>query len=227
MTPGALLDPLLRAPIYTQASAARIVGTSTSSLHRWAEGYERQTSAGFARNEPMITLARPGRGLTIPFVGLAEAFVLASFRRAGLPMQRIRPAVEALRNGMGIAHALASDRLVTDGAEILWRSQDGAADERLIVVRNNQAVFNEVVRDSLEGIKFEDGWAYGFALPQFRDVEVTVDPRVNGGRPSLARRHISVDDILGRLRAGEPVSSLAYDYYLEEREVTALLNVAA
>ena len=37
-----------------------------------------------------------GKAATMPFIGFAEAFVLASFRRAGLPLQRVCPAVEAL-----------------------------------------------------------------------------------------------------------------------------------
>ena len=30
----------------------------------------------------------------MPFIGLAEAYALAGFRKAGVPMQRIRPAIE-------------------------------------------------------------------------------------------------------------------------------------
>ena len=77
-----------------------------------------------------MTPPRTPRGPTIPFVGLTEAYVLASFRQAGVPMQRIRPAVRRLEEEMGLAQALASERLRTDGAEVLWdygqRSDDQA-----------------------------------------------------------------------------------------------------
>ncbi len=56
----------------------------------------------------------------MPFIGFAEAYVLSVFRRAGVPMQRIRPAVEVLSSGIGVDHALASRRLYTDGAEVLY-----------------------------------------------------------------------------------------------------------
>ncbi len=56
----------------------------------------------------------------MPFIGFAEAFVLASFRRAGLPLQRICPAVEALAREIGVEHALASKRLYTAGAQVLF-----------------------------------------------------------------------------------------------------------
>src|SRR5215212_5046861 len=39
---------------------------------------------------------------------------------AGVPLQRIRPAVEVLEKEIGVDHALASKRLYTDGAEVLF-----------------------------------------------------------------------------------------------------------
>ena len=56
----------------------------------------------------------------MPFVGLAEAYIVAAFTKAGLPMQRIRPAVLWLQDHIGLPQALASQRLQTDGAEVLW-----------------------------------------------------------------------------------------------------------
>ena len=46
----------------------------------------------------MVTaLPARGREATLPFIGFAEAYVLSAFRHAGVPMQRIRPAVDYLR----------------------------------------------------------------------------------------------------------------------------------
>lgn len=209
--------------MYSQMDVARIVGAPTSTVHRWAEGY----SDRGLRKPPLIALTKPGRGYTVPFVGLAQAFVLWSFRRAGVPMQRIRPAVEALEQGIGLEYALASDRLVTDGAEVLWRAEPGAADTRMIVVRSGQAVFNEVVGEYLKQIRFSDGYASSFGLPRFDRLPVTVDPLVNGGRPTIVDRGIAVDDVLGRLRAGETTGSIADDFDLDEADVRSLLFQAA
>ena len=56
----------------------------------------------------------------MPFIGFAEAYVLSAFRRAGVPLQRIRPAVDVLSSEIGLEHALASKKLYTDGAEVLY-----------------------------------------------------------------------------------------------------------
>ena len=42
-----------------------------------------------------LSSERPGQP-TIPFVGLSEALVLAAVRSSGVPLQRVRPALEVL-----------------------------------------------------------------------------------------------------------------------------------
>lgn len=62
---------------------------------------------------PVVTAVRPERpgDPAVPFIGLAEAYALAAFRHAGVPMQRIRPAIDTLARELGLEHALASRRL--------------------------------------------------------------------------------------------------------------------
>ena len=47
-------------------------------------------------------------------------------RRSGVPLQRDRPALEQLDAQFGLAHALASRRLYTDGAEVLFDYAEAA-----------------------------------------------------------------------------------------------------
>jgi hypothetical protein len=49
----------------------------------------------------------------------------------------------------------------------------------------------------------------------------------NGGRLTLPSRGIAADDVLSRIRAGEPANEVAADYGLRLTEVTALLDLAA
>jgi len=206
-------------PMYSQSNVAQIVRAAPSTINRWA--------IGDSSHPPLITVTSSGQGLTVPFVGLAEAFVLNAFRKAGLPMQRIRPAVEILKHGMGVEHALANNLLLTDGSEILYRDGDDL-DRRLVVLRSGQAVFNEVVTDYLKSIDFANsGYAKALRLPQYPSLDVRVDPTINGGRPTLAGRGIAIDDVLGRIRAGEEPSSVAYDYDLDRDDVMMLNRIAA
>src|ERR1035438_7167054 len=225
-----LTDPHYTVPLYKKAEAARIIRVPPNTLRNWASpsatlrisvadqdsgtATESATVRVEAPIEPvelrsvpihdegLITVATPRtpRGPTIPFVGLTEAYVLASFRQAGVPMQRIRPAIRRLEEEMGLAQALASERLRTDGAEVLWdygqQTDDQAEKEAvgdLVVVRNGQLVFRPVVQDYLRRVTYRDGWARVINVGR-GGVDVIVDPWINGGQPTLARRGIAAAD---------------------------------
>lgn len=134
---------------------------------------------------------------------------------------------------MGLIQALASERLRTDGAEVLWDYGQLTADpaerdavDDLVVVRNGQLVFRPIVANYLSRVIYEDGWARVINVGAGR-IDVTVDPWINGGRPTLVRRGITADDVLSRIRAGESSRAVAADYGLRISEVTALLELAA
>ena len=221
---GIVIEREFTTAIYSQSDVARIIVAPRSTVHDWASGY---VSASGAFQPSVLTGVTGGRGNTVSFLALSEAYVLNAFRRAGLPLQRIRPAVDKLREHVGLDYALASKRLATDGAEVLLESAD-PGDRRLVVVRNGQAVFREVVEDYLRFITFgENGLAARLQLPQFTDTDVTVAPMINGGRPTIVHRGIAIDDVLGRVRAGEPLNDVAHDFGLKLADVLYLNRAAA
>ena len=173
-------DPRMARGIFTLRETASYLGVPKSTIHDWAR------PAG--TRQPLITcFPRRGTQATVPFIGFAEAYVLSAFRRSGVPLQRIRPAVDVLSRTIGVEHALASRRLYTDGAEVLF-DYASERDERelleLVVVRTGQHQFSEIVRDYLKRITYgDDGWASRVRLPSYERAEVVVDPRVAFGLP--------------------------------------------
>src|SRR5580704_4467991 len=172
--------------LYGIGEAAGYLAIPPSTLTTWAYGYERRPAGAPAPSTgPIVTAVRPARAgdPAIPFIGLAEAYALAAFRHAGVPMQRIRPAIDVLARELGLEHALANRLLYTDGAEVLYDyarhaggTPEGESARELVVVRNNQRVFTGVVELYLRRIDFAaDGYAQLIRLPQYRDSEVTVD----------------------------------------------------
>lgn len=183
-------DPRLAQPILTVREAAKALGLPDSTLASWARGYRTGTGA---RVGPIVTsLDSPARHASMPFVGVVEAHVLAAFRRTGVPMQRIRPAVERLREELGLAHALASSKLFSDGAEILFDYAEQSGDDAprdLVVVRSGQRVFAEVVAAYLERIEFDQrGWPTLLRLPAYRNARIVIDPRRGFGSPLFERK---------------------------------------
>ena len=221
------MDEIYLIPLYTQSEAAGILGLPQSTFNHWASGYE--TAAG-NRKSGFITIERPGRGYTVPFIGLAEAWIVRAFTKAGVPVSRIRPALEQLRTQIGIEHALASDRLATDGAEILWdlRQKNAAFDDnRLVVVRNGQATFGEIVREHLKQVDYRDGFIGQVRIPRAYGAEYTIDPEINFGQPTLSEYGVRVDDVLDRIAAGETIQDVADDYDIPTETVENLVLAAA
>lgn len=208
---------------FTLREAAAYLGLPNSTLYNWA-----RPSGGAV---PVITcFPAHGREATVPFIGFAEAYVLSAFRRAGVPMQRIRPAVEVLSSRIGVDHALASRRLYTDGAEVLYDYASSEQDEELrglTVVRTGQRQFAEVVRNYLERITYgDDGWATQVHLPAYQQAEVIVDPRRAFGMPLVVHGGARVEDLVDRFVAGDTLADIAEDFGVPEPEVEDVVRVA-
>lgn len=205
-------------PLYTRAEAARYLGVAESTLGRWTH------------DRAFVTTLPAVRGsAAIPFVGLAEAYTLAAFRSLGVPLQRIRPALVSLEKEIGIAHALASERLYTDGAEILFAYGAKSGDRRiddLVVVRKQQPVFREVIAGYLKQIVFDAGYAQRLPLIGFKGASLFVDPARSFGQPTFSKGGARLVDVLDLLRAGEKVDVVGLEFGIPANEVRAASDTA-
>lgn len=215
-------------PLYSLAEASRYLGLSHSTFRSWARGYEAHVKGRTVIAKPVITaLGTAGRrGASVPFVGLAEGYALTAIRKSGVPLQRIRPALEQLNKEMGISHALASQQLFTDGAEVLYdyaertAGEDAEAVRELVVVRQSQRVFPEVVESYLKRITWgSDGYALSIPLPGFEQAEVVADARRGFGQPTFAHGGARLEDVLGLFDAGESIATVAAEFGLDSFEV--------
>jgi uncharacterized protein (DUF433 family) len=169
----------------------------------------------------------------VPFIGLTEGLVLAAIRKTGVPLQRIRPALDALKNEFGLEHVLASRRLYTDGADVLFdiserTTQVADADQarRLIVARNNQYVFNEVIDSYLRRIEYgPDDYATKVSLPAYAATRVVVDPQRGFGHPIFAKSGARVEDALSLFRAGESLETVAAEFGVPIEDLEEALRV--
>lgn len=199
------------APLYTLQQVGQFLGVSRSTLVHWRPFLHALEGQGL-------------RGPTITFIGLAEAYVLSAFRRAGVPLQRIRPAIKVLTDEIGVEHALASRRLYTDGAEILFQWDD----EHLSVLRNGQYVFRNVLREYLRLITWgEDDFPTELRLPTYRQTKVITDPQRAFGQPIFGQTGTKVEDVLDRFWAGDDLQSIALDYGLDPSDVEEAVRVAS
>ncbi|WP_419946219.1 DUF433 domain-containing protein [Candidatus Poriferisodalis sp.] len=225
-------------PLYTVAEAAQVVHVPASTMGTWVKGYRRQPRDGRpVIGEPIITsLKASSRGMpSIPFIGTAEALVVAAVRRRGVLLQRVRPALEILIQELGVEYALASRRLFTDGAEILFDYGDrfcdtevGHAAMELVVVRNGQGVFAEVISDYLERIDYAtDGFAERICVPPFEGGVIVADPKRAAGAPIFARGGARVADAKSLLDAGESARTVSEEYGMPEEHLWDFLRATS
>ncbi|MCY3968117.1 MAG: DUF433 domain-containing protein [bacterium] len=231
-------DPRFDVPLYTVREAARIVDVPTSTLSNWVKGYARRfPDRHEVTGNPVLTYLSTNtfRGPTIPFIGLAEGLVLAAIRRSGVPMQRVRPALNELQQQMGIDHALASQRLYTDGAEILfdYAEQNHGAGLRqqtkdLVVIRNGQRAFSAIIEQYLKLISYgSDGYASLIRVPAYREAEVVADPGRSFGSPVFERGGARVSDILDRFWVGESFDELSEEFGVPSKHIEDVVRVTS
>lgn len=241
MTAALVEDDRFTVPLYTLSETSTYLRVPRATLTTWANGYEQhrrdRAAARTVSGTPIVTAfpsTQHGHA-RLPFVGIAEAYVLNAFRRAGVPMQRIRPSLDWLLEHVG-PHALASKDLYTDGAEVLWDfaqrsgedSPDGEFVKSLIVPRSGQYVFKEIVQHYLLQISFsEDNYASLIRLPQYQHANVVLDPRRGHGQPVFGNSGIRVSDAIGPLRAGESFEAVSEDYGVPVSELRDALDLSA
>ena len=225
-------DPRVSRGVFTIAEAATLLDVPRSTFAAWVHGYRRESPGRAPVTGQPIVLSVPARRgqPVIPFLGLAEGLVLSAFRRAGVPLQRIRPALERLDQEMGVHHALASDRLATDGAEVLYdygaMLMPGGVRE-LVSVRDGQRVFAPIVSEHLRRVRYgDDHWAERLELPGYGLARVMVDLRISLGRPVLERSRVLVEDVIHRWIAGDSVAELVDGFGLLGPEVEDVIRTA-
>lgn len=229
-------DPRASRGLFTVTQAAAWLGVPRTTFASWVHGVERPAGrrpavASSLSGRPIVLAVSARRGEpAVPLVGLAEGLVLDAFRRTGVPLQRIRPALERLDHELGVSHALASDRLSTDGAEVLYdygARLDPTGIRELVTVRSGQRVFAPIVQERLARVSYAaDHWADEIELPGYQQVRVVVNIGRALGRPVLDRTLVPVEDVVARWVAGDSVAELADGFGLGAAEVEDVLRAA-
>lgn len=224
-----MTDPRFDLGLYALPEAARLVRVPRRTLENWVRGYRYPVSGGVARAKSVITPTSEASRSALSFVNLMEALTLAGFRQIGVPMQRVRKALEYVARQMHTDHLLASERILTDGKELFWEYQQRSAGEVHLVnlSRGGQKAFPEAVMRYLREMEwgrdhFATRWWPG-ATPG--EGVVVVDPRRAFGAPVVAGTGIRTEDVFSRFSAGESLEDLGRDYGLTLDQIQAAVRL--
>ncbi|GAA1983964.1 DUF433 domain-containing protein [Amycolatopsis minnesotensis] len=207
-------------PLMTMADAARHLGIPQQTFHRWARGYP--------RGGPLIHVADSDsiRQATVPFIAMAEAWVLEGLRKAGVRPTRIRPALNQLQREFGREYVLVSQSLATDGISVLWDFARTEAGAGLIEGGSGQVVMREIVQDYLKYVGFgADDYPNYLALKPFEPSKVAIDPYRSSGQPVFFGTGVRVANVAAMLKAGEEAAVVAEEHGIGIDAVRAAARV--
>jgi len=182
-----------RGELYEPADAARFLRMSSARVRRWVYGYHYEYREKTRHKGPMIVRDRnDGQVPYMSFLDLMELLFVKLFLDEGIPLQRIRRALDEAKQVLDIDHPFARRMFFTNGhALYLQVKQQGDAPQLLQLLSGGQWVIAPVVMQYARQIDFAR--VSGEALrwwPMGRAVPVVLDPRVSFGAPTIAEAGI-------------------------------------
>ncbi|HLQ57406.1 MAG TPA: DUF433 domain-containing protein, partial [Streptosporangiaceae bacterium] len=179
---------------------------------------------------PLVHRVQPEtpRSASLPFVGLVEAHMLRGFRELGLSAQGLRESVCRLRERANDEYALATRRVASDGASLLFDMAQSHDEPQWTRAVDGQAAINEVIERYLKFVSWskKDPYPKRLKLKTYRGADVIIDPRFAFGQPVLERQKIRVQDILDAFWAGESSHTVAVEFGVKVDEVEAVIRSA-
>ncbi len=218
---------LLDRPVYGLGQVDRVLGLPGGTARRWIDGY---TRAG--KRYPPVVREEPTGDEAVTWGEFVETRLLAEYRDAGVPIVRMRPAIDKLREALAAPYPLASAKTWLDvrGRELLSRIQEQVKLDRplaLVVVRTGQQVIDWTQPANSFLMSLEWSGSNGSRHPQLLHpapdlTDVVIDPLRGFGEPVV--RNVRTE-IIGELyRAGESLNSIAKAYELPLRWVDQALR---
>jgi len=203
-------------PSYSVPEAAYYLRIPVSTLRAW-----------IGRRHDFAPLIVPAQEqpLSLSFINLIEAYVLASIRRKHeISMAKVRKGLSFISSQFGSSHPLADKDFETDGIDLFLREAG------LVYNQEGQIVLADVIRQYMKRIERDIHGLpiklYPFSQngepdePRF----ISIDPRISFGRPMLARKGIPIEVVIERYRAGESIDELRKDYECSQEEIEEALR---
>lgn len=213
------ISELRRTPAYPFVEAAHYLNLPVSTLRSWCLGQRYESKGGDDRWFAALIQLDGDRREGLSFLNLVEAHVLTAIRRVhGIPMRRVREALDYVTHTIGVERPFADITFQTNGVDLFVERLGSLVN----VNRGGQVEIEEFLRTYLSRIERD---AAGVPIKLFPFVRsdrlknapnpVEIDPRVAFGRPVVRGRAMPTAVLADRFKAGDSISVLAHDLDLE------------
>ncbi len=222
-------------PMYSQATASRLVRLSQGRVRRWLRGYGYDyTPVGEKtpqrrKKPPVVHRGETEGSQYASFLDLIEMFLVKQLiddPHVHLSIQKIRKALDEVKSRSGGHHHLALRRIWSSGSELYQLLTQEEEDKEMVqLLSGGQRVFTDVIMkaahhiDLGKTIEFVEKW-----YPLGNEEPVVIDPRISFGAPTITGRRIETANIYDLyLGEGHNIDRVCFWMDLTEREVRAAL----
>lgn len=210
---------VLDRPLYSLTEAARILRVPASTLRWWLEGRD---------DYPPVIRVSPTGSTEVTWGEFVEAGLLREYRERDVPLQRLRPVIDKLREEFDVPYPLAHFKpFIGPGRKLLFEAQKiadlPAGSGLVLALEDGQFVLDGRVAAFLERVEFSDDeaqWARRLH-PAGKRSPVVIDPEMSFGSPTV--RGIRTDVLVEMVEAGESPDEVAAQYDLPILELKAAL----
>jgi uncharacterized protein (DUF433 family) len=217
---------VLKRELFTVPEAARQLVVPESTLRWWLEGGERR-----GVNYLPVLRTEPTGSSLVTWGEFVEARYLREYRVKRVPLQRLRRAIDFLRESFEVPYPLAHFKpFVGPGREILLEAQRVAdlPPEFWLVLgaedpAGQQILLTPASEFFLDHVGFshdDEQWADRL-YPAGKDSPVVMDPVLSSGSPTV--QGIRTENLVELVEAGEDIEDVAHDFGLELPELHAAL----
>jgi uncharacterized protein (DUF433 family)/DNA-binding transcriptional MerR regulator len=199
----------LTLPTYQIGEAAAYTGVTPQTVAQWH------------RIEAALLKQREARS-ALSYFQLIEVAVVAAFRKAGVPMKRIRAARAYAANELKSEYPFAQYRFKENAKHLYLDSQQVDVKTGTVLGADQAGQLEwEAIIGRLREFEYEGDIALRWHVAG-EGSPIIIDPRISFGAPAV--RGTPTWIIRGRLEAGESNSDIAEDFGLKPDEVRKALQ---
>ncbi|MDB9476765.1 DUF433 domain-containing protein [Dolichospermum circinale] len=204
-------------PIYSISDAAKYLRIPVGTIRSWTVSI----SNGSNFSKPLI-LTQDIKPKLLSFTNLVEIHVLRAIRKHHqMQRDKVRIALDYIEEKFQVLHPLASEKFSINGVDLFierYASLLNVSEDWRIDLKSS---FNT----HFQRIEFDKN---GFAMKLFPFTAsqeennpriVVIDPRIAFGRLVIAETGIPTIVLAQRLKAGESIQDLAYDYKCDRLKI--------
>ena len=210
---------LVNTGIYNVSEAARLTRIPTGKIRRWIRGYTFRHGASVRRSEAVWqTDMKPiDDKLALSFRDLLELRFVDALIKVGVSWKTMRRAHANAQEELRTTHPFCSQRIATDGKNILLQQAKEDSDAALLNLVTNQREFSRIVHDFLKELEFAGDEIVWWPLGKNR--QIIVDPRRNFGQPTVAKSGVPAQILARSVRANSSEELVARWYEVQPEEI--------